>query len=85
MQPVDTLRPQINNLNEGNHTCLEQLTHSRYKFPSLTLVGVFVPVPEDPLVVLGSGAEEGVSGLAGDTVIWGATVACAGICTTKEE
>jgi hypothetical protein len=41
-----------------------------------------VPVPEDPLVALGSGAEDGVSALAGDTVIWGATV---GICTAKSE
>jgi hypothetical protein len=44
-----------------------------------------VPVPEDPLAVLSSGTEDGVSALAGDTVVCGVTVAGAGVCTTKSE
>jgi hypothetical protein len=44
-----------------------------------------VPVPEDPLAVLGSGIEDGVSALAGDTVICGVNVAGAGVCTMKSK
>ena len=43
-----------------------------------------MPVPEDPLVGLASGAE-GVSALAGDAVTWGTTVVGVGMCTTESE
>lgn len=66
---VTLVGSQTNYLNVGNRTCREQLTHSRYEFPSFTLVGVFVPVPEDPLLALSSGTEDGESALVGDTVI----------------